>query len=403
MANVIHGILAVLIFCWIIFSLHYLQRSRQLGALRLAMTALGLAEIAQTQPMARIIYELGGPGAATVFRHLCAVVLATAILDLLQCVQAQQYRRRIYCVGLGFLLILPALWIADAPVAREDPTIYPAHTWLALQHWLLYLGYLSFALMSAMWACQNQALHIRKNALDISLRIIAWGLGLGLIFTISNTFSVLCVFFLGSPPDILVPLTGLQSLGPSLLFIVLGLSWPRLYACRRRHQLHRHLRLLTPEWRRVMRGCEEDSLLRLIPGDSLDLEELQWRFSRVVTEIYDSYLLLNSHVDAHTLRQLRRELARLALTPRERNIALQYVCSAIGLRHRDSGAPAGPLVLVPQISARTLRDAAHQLLRATRTARRRRVRRAISHLEATLARAPQPAPRGRATAHPRSP
>ncbi len=345
------------------------------------MTALALSETAQVHYVAHGIYILAGPGAATVFRHICAIILATAILDLLQCVQAQSFRHRQLIIGIVFLGALVVLWaVEESPAISTDPSIYPPLTWPALLHWLLYLGYLSFALMAAMWACQNQSLHIGKSALNISLRIISWGLGLGLIFTISNTFSVLFQFFLGSTPEALSSLTGLQSLAPSLFFVVLGLSWPRLYSIGQTQHIRRQIAQLYPEWQRVMRGSEGNSLVRLVPENPTNFEELHWKLSRLVTEIYDSYLIYNCYVDSQTLIKIRRRLAQRSLTVEERNIILQSLCCTIGRLRKNQGFSVGPLLYIPQISALTLRDAAGQLLRATRVAQRRRVRRTILEL-----------------------
>jgi hypothetical protein len=281
------------------------------AALALAMT-LRTDEVARNFDASAHVNNL-----TTLIKHTCGLIAAHAVLALVHAVAPEPARGRSLRIN-GVVPTLCAVAMtglfAAAPRPEEvaDPLTEYAGSWQITAYGIVFLLYLTMALVSGCRLCWKWGRQPGSGRTGLGLKIVCAGLLLGIVYAVHRVAALLLRAADADPlsPHADETLSNLFLYG-SLVLLVIGTSLP---ASRRLHgwiTAHYDLLLLYPLWHDLTEAAPAVRLhaphSRL--AEALDPRRTRDRLYRRSIEIRDAAMVLSDHASADVRAEAERHVA----------------------------------------------------------------------------------------------
>lgn len=273
---------------------------------------------------ASIASWVGIDGGAMLVKHSLALGAAANMLALVQALGGWPTQRRAIAVAA-----IVACWVAyildpgdltSAPMWATE--VYGTSLGLRL-HWLVFLAYLSWYLITIIWVAVRYRRQAAASALRTGMLLIAVGSTIGSVYVIEKL--VILASWNDAAADRLTNADALAQaaiLGVSLPLMAIGTSYEaissRLGQVMEAWQVSRSVRNLTPLWKPVT-ALEPSVVLttgsvgwRVVSPDRL-LQELRLRRVRRIVEIRDAIRRLRPYASDDVRVEALREAERAGL------------------------------------------------------------------------------------------
>jgi hypothetical protein len=351
-------------------------RKRPLWA---AFAALALAMTLRTDEVARAFDTFAHVNnLTTLIKHTCGLVAAHAVLTLVRAVAPETARGRSLCSHAA----VPALCatamtglFAAAPRPEEvtDPLTEFADAWQITAYGIVFLLYLTMALVSGFQLCWEWGREPGSGRTGLGLKIVCAGLVVGIAYAAHRAVALLLRTARADPlsPSADEALSNAFLYG-SLLLLVVGTSLP---ASRRLHAWatdHRDLLLLYPLWHDL---TEAAPVVRLHTphsrlAEALDPRRTRDRLYRRTIEIRDAAMVLSDHAPTAVRAEAERHVAAHGLVGMQATVTAEACWLRRAQIARLRGEPPAGAHLPPASGGRDLTseiEALTQLARAYRS------------------------------------